>query len=326
MATRALGIDIGGTGIKMGLIRSDGKVIASGEIRSPTDCQPEEAADLIARAAAALIAEAGVAVPVIGVGCAGLIGTKRGIVHTSPNLPRWHETPLAALLARRLGTPVRLLNDANACAVAEARLGAGVGRSPVIALTIGTGIGGAVITNGRVVTGRNGFAGEVGHMSIQADGPPCACGNRGCLELFVGKQPIIDGYLSETTWHIGSVPYELTSGDQKRLTPQILAMAAGKGDKFAIGSFQRAGEMLGVGLCNLTNLIDVDCFIIGGGIAQAGDLLLKPARDVLGQQAIARDVFLPPVVQAELGVEAGFVGAALFAMEDSWGADREVNP
>lgn len=326
MRTVAVGIDIGGTGTKMGLVADGGEVIASGEIASPTDCSAEDAASKIAEAAMALIAQSPGECPAVGVGCAGLISTELGIVHTSPNLPRWRETPLAALLARRLGSSVWLLNDANACAVAEARLGAGVGRSPMIALTVGTGIGGAIVIDGQVLTGRNGFAGEVGHMSVQSDGPPCACGNRGCLELFAGKRPLTDAYFGETTWQIGSVPYELTSGDQKRLTPQVLALAAARGDRFAIAAFERAGRMLGLGLCNLTNLIDVDCFVIGGGIAQAGDLLLCPAREVLSQQAIARDIYLPTVLPAELGVEAGFIGAALFAIDKNRGAEREVNP
>jgi len=317
MSQRAFGIDIGGTNIKMGLVDDSGRILAQSAIPTPLDRSPEAGVAVIAQTAQTTINEitSDRSELRIGVGCPGLIGTKDGIVHRSPNLPNHVETPLADQLSSLMKLPVRLLNDANACALAETHLGAGRGKSPVVVLTIGTGVGGAVIVDGHLQNGFGGFSGEIGHMTIDHDGELCPCGNRGCLELFVGKKPIVNRYLSHGPWNAESIAFTQVAGDQEKLSPEIIARAARSGEQRAIDTFEQVGRKLGAGLVSLTNIFDPEIFIIGGGIAEAGELLFAPARNLLAQQSIARGISAVSIAKAQLGPEAGFIGAAFFAMD-----------
>lgn len=299
MKPTAIGIDIGGTGIKYGLVDADGALLVREEIATPVECEPGE---FVAQLAAALNAlPGGARAHRIGVGCAGLVDTRRGWVRTSPNLPRWRDVPLAELMKAACSRPVALLNDADGFALAEARVGAGRGASPVVALTIGTGVGGAVVADGRLFGGAHGFAGEIGHVTIDRHGPVCGCGNRGCLELYVGRRAIVMAY----------------AGADATVTPQQIAAAAMQGEEAALRAFRTVGEALGVGLVTLTNLFDPARIVIGGGIAQAGELLFGPARDVLRAQAMSPAEHLPDLRPAALGVNAGLIGAALQALGDA---------
>ncbi len=311
MAQVALGIDIGGTAVKLGRVTAAGDVVAEDEIPSPVDASPETFARTVATAARSLCDDA----TRVGVGCAGLVSSARGIVHTSPNLPRWKEVGLGDLITQELGLPTRVLNDANAVALAEACIGAGRGHTPVVAFTLGTGVGGAIVSEGHLFGGLHGFAGEIGHMSIDQNGPGCACGNRGCLELYVGKRGIVAGYLEHTSWNAGLPAFELVGGDREALTPKILVEAAQGGDEAARDALALAGRRLGGALANVMNLLDVGIFVAGGGVAQAGDLILDPARRVLRERAMAPAALVAPIVPATLGVRAGVIGAALFGLE-----------
>ena len=301
MKPLAIGIDIGGTGIKFGLVDSDGTLQETAEIPTPVDTEPAEFAAQVAAAVRALPGSE--RATLAGVGCAGLVDAVHGLVRTSPNLPRWHDVPLADLMSRALGLPTVLLNDANGFGLAEARVGAGRGASPVVALTIGTGVGGALVVDGRLFTGAHGFAGEIGHVTIDRHGLLCSCGNRGCLEQYVGRRAVIAAY-REIASPTGS----------ESLTPQQIAAAAARGEAAAARAFATVGQALGVGLTTLTNLLDPALFVIGGGIAQAGELLLSPAREVLRAEAMVPAGDLPAILPAALGVQAGLVGAALHAL------------
>lgn len=320
-ARAAMGIDIGGTAIKLGIVTAAGRVVADAEVSSPVELPQEDALRAIARAARSLAAErltsgadasAG-RIAAVGIGCAGLVSSAGGLVHTSPNLPHWQDAPLAELVGAELGVPAFLLNDADAFALAEARLGAGVGCSPVVGLTIGTGVGGAIVIGGRLLGGVHGFAGEAGHMSVDHAGPACPCGNRGCLELYVGRRGLVASYLSRASWRAGEAAFELAGGDRDALDPRLLGIAAQQGDRAAQAAFAAAGEILGVGLVNLANLIDPQTFVIGGGVSRAGDLLLGPARRALRQRVMMGAARAPEVRPAALGVSAGLIGAALYA-------------
>ncbi len=312
MAPEAVGIDIGGTEIKIGRVSERGAVLARAQIAAPIEVPGAEAVDRIAAAAAPLLAGAG---PVrVGVGCAGLIDSRRGVVHTSPNLPLWRDLELGRLLTARLGTPAAVTNDANAFALAEARLGAGRGQRIVVALTLGTGVGGAIVIEGRLFAGTHGFAGELGHMSIDRDGPRCPCGNRGCLELYVGRRGLVADYLERCHWQPGAPGHDLAEGRRERVDPKLIAQAARRGDAAAREAFGRAGEALGGALADVGNLLDPTVFVVGGGVSQAGELVLEPARRVLAERAMARAVAVPAILPAALGVEAGFIGAALHGL------------
>jgi glucokinase len=315
MASEAVGIDIGGTRIKIGRVNERGEVLARAQIAAPVDVPAETAIERIAAAAAPLLAGPGGVR--LGVGCAGLIDSRRGVVHTSPNLPLWHNLELGRLLEVHLGTPATVTNDANAFALAEACLGAGRGHSIVVGLTLGTGVGGAIVIHGRLFGGLHGFAGEIGHMSIDTGGPPCPCGNRGCLELFVGRRGIVSAYLEDCTWRSGSPGHDLAGGRQESLDPELIARAAAQGDPAAHAAFARAGEALGGALADVANLLDPALFVVGGGVSQAGQLILEPARRVLAARAMARSISVPPIVPAALGVDAGLIGAALHSLAAS---------
>ncbi len=312
MATEAVGIDIGGTNIKIGRVNLQGEVLAHAQIAAPVTLPGEEAIDCIARAAAPLMA--GGIRKRVGVGCAGLIDSRRGVVHTSPNLPRWQDLALGDLLAARLGASVAVTNDANAFALAEARLGAGRGHAVVVALTLGTGVGGAIVIAGRVFGGVHGFAGEIGHASVQWDGPLCPCGNRGCLELFIGRRGIVAAYLERCDWRPGVPGHDLAGGCQEALDPRRIAQAAQQGDAAARETFERVGTILGAALADVGNVLDPSIFIIGGGVSLAGDLVLEPARRALAERAMARGVRQVPIVPAALGFEAGLIGAGLYGL------------
>ncbi|MCK4412144.1 MAG: ROK family protein [Candidatus Eisenbacteria sp.] len=316
-----LGIDIGGTAIKAGLLTREGELVAETEFPTPVALPPAKAIDGLARDLGRFVA--GRSVAAVGIGCAGLVSSREGVVHLSPNLPRWRDAPLGPLIAGKLGLPVFVLNDANAFALAEARAGAGRGASPVVALTLGTGVGGALVIGGRLASGFHGFGGEVGHMSIDRNGPPCPCGNRGCLELFVGRRGLMADFFDQVAWRSGEPAYDSVGGDRDALTPKMLCAAAQRGDPAARLAFARAGEALGIGLVNLSNLLDPERFVIGGGIAQAGELLLGSARAILRERAIIGPERVASLRAAALGLGAGVIGAALFA-GDSLAAEGET--
>ncbi len=321
MSQLFLGIDIGGTGIKFGLVDAGGQVFAQSSIATPQDQSPAAGVSIIAAAARDLLSQADCdpASIRIGVGCAGLISTSKGIIHRSPNLAAYINTPLSEMLASELETPVRLLNDANACALAESRLGAGRGKSPAVILTIGTGVGGAIVNDGHLLNGCFGFSGEIGHMTIDWQGEKCACGNQGCLEMYVGKRPIIENYLAAGPWTDELITHQQVSGNQADLSPEVIAGAALAGESRALATYRSVGHKLGAGLTALANIFDPAIFVIGGGIAEAGDLLFDPAREVLTKSSIARGISTVSVTKAELGVEAGFIGAAFFAADENTG-------
>jgi glucokinase len=310
--TLAVGVDIGGTAIKLGLVRPSGAIVTQAEIATPVALPQEEAVGVIARAIEGLARGGGVRA--VGIGCAGLVDSARGIVHVSPNLPQWHDALLGEWTTRVLSLPVSVLNDANAFALAEAHSGAGRGHSPVVGITLGTGVGGAIVEDGRLRGGRFGFGGEIGHMSLEMDGPPCPCGNRGCLELYVGRRALVAAYLSRAGWGPGRITFDLARGEREELDPKLLYDAANRGDTAAREVFARAGIVVGVALANLTNLIDPEVFVIGGGVAQAGDLLLEPARRTLAERAMLGASRVPAVLPAALGTGAGLIGAALHAL------------
>jgi len=308
----AVGVDIGGTLIKLGIVHASGALRVLTETSTSIDRPQEAAVAEIARAVARLAQ--GHDVQAVGIGCAGLVDAVHGIVHLSPNLPRWHDARLAEWAARELALPVAVLNDANAFTLAEAHAGAGRGCSPVVGITLGTGVGGAIVEAGRLRGGRHGFGGEIGHVSIEMDGPPCPCGNRGCLELYVGRRALVAAYLAHAGWSPGGSAYDLARGDRAALDPRLLYEAANRGDPAAREVFTRAGIVLGVALANVTNLIDPEVIVIGGGVALAGDMLLEPARRTLAERAMLGASRVPAVLPAALGVGAGVIGAALYAL------------
>jgi glucokinase len=302
---RGIGIDIGGTAVKAGRLGPAQEL----ELHLERPTPAREGPDALLEVLLPLLEELEAALPQsecplpLGVGCAGLIEPTTGLVRTSPNLPGWRDVPLADLLGSAAGRPVVVLNDANAFTLAESRLGAGRSARTVIGLTLGTGVGGGLLLDGRLWTGQNGFAGELGHMPLVADGPPCLCGARGCLEALVGTPAIIRRY------------GEITGRVEAALTPRLLAARAGQGDGAALETFRETGRLLGLALGGLTHLLDPNLFIVGGGISGASDLILPATRGALAGSVMLPAALVPDVRPAALGNSAGWIGAALAAIE-----------
>lgn len=308
-----LGVDIGGTNIKMALVSDDGAPLT---FRSkPWSGGPAtEAVDVITSLGLELMAgDKSLEILACGVGSAGLVDTVRGIVSLSPNLPEWHDVELRRMVEDALGLPTDIENDANAAAYGEFVAGAARGSTNAVVLTLGTGVGAGLILNGRIYRGA-GFAGEVGHTTIDRNGVECPCGNSGCLERLANAESVVRNARSLIDSGRGSV---LEAGESDaELTAEQVANAAAAGDEVAAEALAETGRALGAGLSNLTLILDPDVIVIGGGVAAAGEPLLTPAREEMARRCYCGGASLPRVVPAELGSTAGVVGAALLARDE----------
>ncbi len=305
----AIGVDIGGTKVAAGVVDGRGSVIARARRRTPSR-DASAVQDTIVEVVSTLRADHDVVA--IGIGAAGFVDADRARVMFAPHLA-WRNEPLRDTVAEAIQLPVVVENDANAAAWAEWRFGAGRAEPRLVCVTLGTGIGGGIVLDGQVQRGRYGMAGEFGHMVVVPDGHRCECGNRGCLEQYASgnvlgrearemaraKSPVI-------------VPLvERVGGDIDALVGPVVTEAARDGDALAIELFEEVGRWLGIGLANLAAALDPGLFVIGGGVSDAGELLLRPARESFRRTLTGRGFRPEPrIVKAALGPEAGLVGAA----------------
>lgn len=314
-----LGIDIGGTTVKLGVVNPEsGAVAAEGSFQTPQSGS-QSVAQAIAREAHNFKA-AFPELTTMGVGVPGAMNRDRSLVRYPPNLLGWEEEPLKSYLAEFMPdfATIEVDNDAKVAALAEAKLGAGRGLSHFLLVTLGTGIGGAIYSTEGTFTGiyrgASGGAGEFGHTSIDHNGEPCNCGSRGCIEAYLGQK-----YLSNRTRKKLDENHSIMSSlrNEEELSPKIIANAMNSGDQFAKSIFEEAGILLGAALANVANLLDMHTFIIGGGVAEAGPVLFDSAITSLRSRVLAN---LRPVVEirkAEFGNRAGIIGAALLAANDN---------
>ncbi len=304
----AIGVDIGGTKISAGVVDAAGRVLDRERRSTPgSDVIATEAAivDVVTALAARHPATC------VGVGAAGWIGSDRATVLFSPHLA-WRNEPLRDALADRVGLPLVVENDGNASAWAEYRFGAARGHAAVVCITLGTGIGGGLVLDGGVYRGASGVASEFGHMSIVPDGRGCACGNRGCWEMYASGRALARD-ARELVAESPAVAARLIelAGSVDAITGPVVTQAAEEGDPAAEAIYTTMGRWLGRGLANLAAALDPAVFVIGGGVSAAGELLLRPAREEFAHNLTGRGFRpLAPVVAASLGADAGLVGAA----------------
>jgi len=306
-----LAIDIGGTKIAIGLVDSDGNVLTADRTPSPANELGDAMWDALNRLADSVLASAGnPELAGIGVGCAGPMIWPEGIVSPT-NIIGWREFPLGRKLQQRFpGIPVRLHNDAICMAIAENWKGAAQGHQNALGMVVSTGVGGGLISDGRLINGGFGNAGHIGHVVIDPNGPACRCGGRGCLEA-IARGPATSAWAVEQGWS----PRE--AGDPTNA--ETLAKDARNGDQVAIEAYRRAGSAVGVGLASVAALLDLDIAVIGGGLSQAGDLLMSPVKLAFAEHAGMTFVKRMKIVTAQLDQEAGVVGAAaLFADGDRY--------
>ncbi len=303
------GVDLGGTTVNIGRVETDGSATFLRQIPSLVHKGASDVASRIAEAIGEMAGPA--AIQGVGIGVAGLVDAERGVLQEAANFPQWHQVPLAELLAERLHAAVYLENDANAAALGEYNFGAGRGCRFMLMVTLGTGVGGGLVLDGKIYRGGHGVAGEFGHMTIDLNGELCGCGRRGCVEAYVGSKALIRSALELRR----SRPESPLHGyDAETLTPKIICELARKGDEASRLVFARAGEKLGAALGNVANLLDIERVVIGGGVAGAGDLLFEAAEKKLRETALnlanSQVVLLP----SQLGNAAGVIGAASLAM------------
>lgn len=312
-ASATIGLDVGGTKILGLLVDPDGAVVQ--EHRVPTPRGPHALVDALAGCVELLTLDGAAAPAAIGVGIAGLVGTD-GVLRYSPNIPEVIDLDLRGLLAARTGLPVVVDNDATAATVAEHRLGAAAGVRDAVYVALGTGIGGGIVLDGAVRRGAHGFAGEFGHMVIDPGGPLCACGRQGCWETTASGSAL--GDLARARVDAGAAPaiLALAGGDPTAVTGESAVAAAEGGDDAANAVLAAFGDAVGQGISVLVTALDPEVVVVGGGVVEAGDLVMDPIRAAVVRTVMGR-THRPPVeiVPAAFGAGSAAIGAALLAAE-----------
>lgn len=311
MPELALAVDIGGTRTRAALINRDGQILA----RASVATEPQQGVDAgLARMAAAMRQVIGQTRPEqiagIGLGSAGLIDSHRGILYSPANLPGWHNVPLRDYVQHAFALPALIGNDANLAALGEHRFGAGRGCDDMIYMTISTGIGGGVICGGKLFNGGSGFAGEVGHHTIDANGPLCNCGNIGCLEMLASGTGMARAAHAALAAGEPSLILDLAGGDPAAITAETIARAAAQGDALAQRIIEQTGVYVGVGVINLLHLFDTNLFVLGGGVSNIGEPLFGAIRRTVSARSFTIKRKNVPIVAAALGDDVGLLGAA----------------
>jgi glucokinase len=303
-ATRHVGLDLGGTNLKWTVVERSGEewsVVARDQVATRRATSTAEIpASVTAQLAEVAVRARDVAGPVasVGIGVPGLYDPRTGRTRFLVNIPGpWAGHPVAEPVAAAAGVPAFLINDARAFGLAELRLGAGRGASSMVGLTLGTGIGGVVAIAGRVHQGHDGTAGEIGHQTIEPDGPWCGCGNRGCLEAYARAD------------QIAAACGTATAEDAVR--------AATDGDERARRGLADVGRYLGIGISNMITVLAPDTVVLGGGVAAAGEILFAPIRAEIRRRVLTTSVDEVEIVAAELGTWAGAIGAAVHGAEQA---------
>ena len=308
----AIGIDVGGTKINAFRVTRDGTVAERTSRPTPADDEAATLSAMVELARSLLTSD----VIAVGVGAAGMIDSKEGVLGFAPNLA-WRNLPIAERMRDALGLPCQVDNDASMAAYGEFRFGAGRGYRHLLLVTVGTGLGGGIVSDGRLFRGANGFASEIGHIIVEPGGPLCGCGNHGCWEQVAAGRAIDRMGREEAREHEHSILRRLAGGDPDEVTGELVTQAAMQGDDAAKRILAEAGRRLGQGIAGLVNVLDPQIVVVGGGAIVAGDFLLDPARAAF-LDAVEGPEYRPrvPIVPAELGNDAGAVGAATLALEE----------
>ena len=316
-ANHVVGVDLGGTNVRASVVGRDGKIVS--EFR--TESLAMEGLDItigqIVKAVKAAIKLSNVDtsdIAGVGMGVPGTIRSEEGIVLWSPNFKDWNGVGLLAPIVKAIGLPVIMANDANAAAFGEYTFGAGRGAKFMVMFTLGTGIGSGLIVDGKIYTGVSEAAPELGHQIILAGGPRCGCGRFGCLEALAKRDAICDRAARKASLGRRTSLWELAGHDLADLTPAMIAQAAAGGDAVATETLDETGYYVGIGVANAINILSPDRVIIGGGIAQAGDLLFDPIRRSVAIHALAVPLQACEILPAALGDDAGVLGAAAIVL------------
>lgn len=306
--TLTIGIDVGGTKVLGGVVDENGAIIATARRDTPIN-GGDELTDAIAAVAQDLLNEH--KVDRVGISTAGFISADRKTIYANPNIKNWDGVQLEAELSRRVSAKFIVENDANCAAWAEYKYGAGRGVDVMVMLTIGTGVGGGIVIDGKIHRGHFGIGGEVGHMRVVPDGEPCGCGARGCLEVYASGSALVRYGERAIDRHPDRAQALLGEMKGAALQGAHITAAAQAGDELAIELFATLGTYLGEAIASINAILDPGIVVIGGGVIEAGDLLLQPTREAFYRAMPSADMRpLATIVPAQLVNNAGVVGAA----------------
>ena len=309
-----IGVDVGGTGIQVGVVNEEWKIIGKGAIPTRTDLSFEEQVRQIAECIQEAIASAGLStddVTSVGIGIPGIAAPSGEIIKCT-NLG-WHHVPFREIFTRYLDKPVLIDNDANVAALAESVIGISAGSSSSVFITLGTGIGSGIVINGKIWSGFHGIGGELGHTILRMDGIPCTCGNRGCLERYCSATAIIRMAREAVKEQPYSEILNKAQGDPEKINAKIVIDAAKEHDPTAEHIFHTYASSLAQAIANVINFLDPEVIVLGGGVSKAGDFLLDAVRREYPQHVIFRDQPMARLELAVLGPEAGIIGAAMLS-------------
>jgi len=315
-----LAVDLGGTKIIAAIISDKGQVMAREYYLTLAEEGPQSVIDRILSAIDHILGSVNLDLSKlhsISLAAAGTIDLDKGLVTLSPNLPGWCNIPLRDIVKEKYRVDTFLINDASAAALGEHHFGAGRGVNNLVLLTLGTGIGGGIIINGELYSGPCGSAGEIGHTTIDVNGPRCGCGNVGCLEMLASGTAIAQEAVRRISQGERSSLTKILDGKVANITAKEVSLAAQNGDSLALAVISQAATYLGVAMVNLVNIFNPEMIIIGGGMAQMGDFLLNTARQVVKERAFPLSAQAVRIVTAQLGDNAGVLGAAVFARQQN---------
>ena len=310
-----IALDLGGTQFRLALANDKGELLKRYSAPVKPD-DPEQTIEHIKNAISDLLSGINRAtVRGMGVAIAGLVTQDTGVLLMSPNLLAWYHTPIKAIFEQELKLPVRVGNDATLAALGEYTFGAGKGCHDLVYITVSTGIGGGIIAGGKLLLGASGFAAEVGHMTIDINGPRCNCGNIGCLEMLASGTAIARFAAERIARGENSAISQLVDGDLSKINAEIVEKAARAGDTVAKAVMDTAGTNLGVGVVNLVHIFNPELIIIGGGVSKSGDLIFEPVRRVVAMR-VMRDISVR-ITASALGDNPGLLGAVALVLENT---------
>jgi len=316
MVDKVIGIDIGGTNLRGALVNKDGDILKRMKILSHADQGIDKLIDNLAGFIKDI--SEGENVRDIGLGIPGIIDSKNGIITQAPNILNVHDYPLRAALNKKLGSDIHLVieNDSNSAAVGEWWMGVSKNVNSMIMITMGTGLGGGIVLDGKLWTGADGMAGEIGHMTIYPDGARCNCGNYGCLESYASasaiRRMVRDGLENK------SLNTKLREGIRNANLediPEIVMEAASEGDSFSLGIWQEVGKALGIAIASLVNLLNIEMVVIGGGVSNAWDLFIDATYEEAHRRAFRAPMKRAKIKKCLLGDDAGILGSAHLAFK-----------
>lgn len=306
----AVGVDLGGTNIKIGIVSQKGKIVEKISLSSKADGGPEKVVKQIKIGIKEILNGNKKKIRGIGIGSPGVVSVKKGTVENPPNFPGWTKINLGNIISKEFDIPCYVENDANAAAIGEMIFGAGRRYNSFVMITLGTGVGGGIILNKKVYRGEIGAAGEIGHITINYNGPRCKCGSYGCIESYVGNNYLIAKVKADLAATANTTILKLVDNDLKLLSPIIIQKAAKYGDDYSKLVICEMGKQIGSALASVSNLLDVSTFIVGGGVSGFGKPLFSAINKSLVERVITSLRNRVKVLPAKLKNEAGIKGAS----------------